>query len=691
MSEAWFAPNPFDELYAGELVAADQFVDLFSPVLVRHSSALFQRSNVVVKGTQGSGKTMLLALLRPDQRIAYASRKSEMPIPKELRKFIGAGISIKRSAAIDFGQRAVSSGEGGAPLTALCFGDFLNYWLASDILRSTIQLGQALDGEVAQEVGIRLNSTSLDRCARRIAAADCWHSALEGCTDYAMLQSALQNRILVYRRFLNYSLHELPDAILSSISPVGEPLAVVVEALQAEDVVDADTAFFVRIDEYDALARLKKDPADPSANLQHVINKAMGLRDRRVNYRIGTRPYGWRDARLFGTDGLELELDRDYTFFDIDEKLRRKTSGRWAFTEFANDVLSRRLTLARLDTGLKMDAPVKQLFGSTPTPEKKAQQLVGTRSQKRGLLSPGTLPESWKDSMRELAKTEVLHARLAEAWLAQRRASADVTRNELGFVQPPWQGIRGASIWLSSRRSQALVQVAWQSRKRLPWAGNADFMALSGEHILAFLSLCKHVWAAWSRSLEEQELIGFPKGAPPPSVAVQSVAIDTASAYWHRKMLETPELGHAIRDFVDYAARVLRRELIDDFRMSYPGRTGFSVRVDELEALENREIADFLGLATDYGHLISFEHSTKAQDRRLRRKYYIRPVLAPFYQLPANKSQEPLYVSVHDVANWLEESRAVASGIASRLKVLEPGTREGTALQLSLMNLDEEQ
>ncbi|RZJ78267.1 MAG: hypothetical protein EOO47_14345 [Flavobacterium sp.] len=57
--------NPFHELYVGESVGPDKFVGLFSNVIVEHALSLFQPGHVVLKGLPGSGKSMLLNLLKP--------------------------------------------------------------------------------------------------------------------------------------------------------------------------------------------------------------------------------------------------------------------------------------------------------------------------------------------------------------------------------------------------------------------------------------------------------------------------------------------------------------------------------------------------------------------------------------------------------------------------------------------------
>ena len=93
--------NPFHELYMTETIRPNDFVDVFSPLLVSDAMELFQPGNVVLMGVQGSGKSMLLALLKPQVQIAYRRAERSFPVPDEFNRFIGAGLNLTRSGAID--------------------------------------------------------------------------------------------------------------------------------------------------------------------------------------------------------------------------------------------------------------------------------------------------------------------------------------------------------------------------------------------------------------------------------------------------------------------------------------------------------------------------------------------------------------------------------------------------------------
>ncbi len=120
--------NPFDSLYITETVSPGVFVQLFSPLLIQETLSLFQPGNVVLTGTQGSGKSMLLGLLKPEVQVAYAKVSEDFPLNGLAPPFIGAGINLTRSGVMDFGQRRLpGQEEHGATVLQTYFADFLNY------------------------------------------------------------------------------------------------------------------------------------------------------------------------------------------------------------------------------------------------------------------------------------------------------------------------------------------------------------------------------------------------------------------------------------------------------------------------------------------------------------------------------------------------------------------------------------
>ncbi len=186
----------------------------------------------------------------------------------------------------------------------------------------------------------------------------------------------------------------------------------------------------------------------------------------------------------------------------------------------------------------------------------------------------------------------------------------------------------------------------------MKWAGETQILALSGNNILIFISLCQHIWDTFIRT---QETKPDKEKVNPISHGIredaQAIGILSASIHWYNKITELPG-GHERKRFVDILGKLLRRSLLDDQAMSYPGHNGFSLIKDDW--MSNSEIKDFLQHAVDYGVLIAVPHTTKESNRKPRTKWYLNPIYSPYFNIPENHVKEPLYVSVATILNWLK-------------------------------------
>jgi len=221
----------------------------------------------------------------------------------------------------------------------------------------------------------------------------------------------------------------------------------------------------------------------------------------------------------------------------------------------------------------------------------------------------------------------------------------------------PWD----RPYWRKERVRQALFQLAARSAQRPMWSGIDSIVALCMGGTLIFVSVCQHIWDAFLRSQ-----MGIPEGKRHDPITngipakIQALGIFTASAYWYQKIGEQPGGGDR-RRFIDLLGRMFYSALIDDRSMSYPGYNGFSLAIDSLE--RDEEISGFLGDAVDYGDLFETAHTTKEKDARQRMKWYLSPILSPYFRLPESHVKEPMYVEVATVRQWLAELGIIAPGL----------------------------
>lgn len=639
------AANPFEVLYMGETTAPSTFVGIFSPLLVHETLALFRGGNSVLMGTQGSGKSMLLSLLKPETRLSFWQAEVEFPVPAEL-PFIGAGINFTRSGSVDFNQRAPRGAEKGEWETY--FGDFVNYHVVRDVLAS-LTLLQTLPrglGPVVADVG------ALDEFAKLLAAHPVWLGGLDGSRDTASVTVALDTRLRAYRSYLNFNGDDLPDYIRRAKTEAGEPISVAAELMRAVGLVHDSTNLLIRIDQYEAL--VSSSDAQNTFDFPSVIHRMMSSRDPLLSYKLGTRRYAWPSGpRVHGSSG-RLEALRNYRLIDLDSILRSAEHDSGQFPSFAEDVFRRRMEWAgyRLSAGRNISA-LKQVFGESDSPHIAAARLSGVAYQPNAIQQYDNAT-SLRSLVELLWKSDPLSAQLGEAWLLQK---GDAPRNPGEFE--PWSS-RRRPWWYKERVPLALTQLSASRRQRLVYSGKKDIVQLSGANILAFVSICSSIWDSWLGELERENK-DQPVRRMPVSRYAQDAGIRQASTHWFEKITSDPD-GHKRQRFVRYVGTMVRDWLRSDKRMSNPGFNGFSLDLDELQ--QDPVIREFLEAASAYGVLVDREHTSKNRPGGPRVAWYLNAVYAPYFQIPVARQKEPRYVRTADVRQWMEASRALPRGLS---------------------------
>jgi len=639
--------NPFNELYVTETVSPEMFVELFSPLLLENILPLYQKGNVIVKGIQGSGKSMMLALLKPEIRIAYSKSYEPYPLPPPLHNFLSGGINFITSAATEFGQRPFEpDAELNAGLLPLYLADFVNYWVARDLLQSLLDLSAAETRDIGNQMGLVTDTPQLDEFARELAADPCWFDSLKGTRDFQDLRLKLRDRIIGYRSFLAFN-SDLPSEIRSTKTAIGSPISVTAEFLYSYNIVPRSVPFFVWLDQYEQLTYLDNVAKDLGRNCQSIINKAL-TRDERISYKICTRPYGWPDLPEVFSDQSILEDERDYKTVDIDQILRRKENVKYyIFPSLAADVFRRRLKKSNYRVTPHI---LRKALGTGAPIEERLRQYAATTSQQRAVKKDPTITEEWKTLLCAISERDPLSSKLAEAWYRQQ--SRKIQNPPIPDEPFPWMR---RSYWRKERINQAMMQLAAQGSQRLVWSGYEDVLSLSGGNILVFVSICQHIWNEWTKSgLEGGTGNGVPLEVPTIDPLIQIAGIDSAGKHWYRKITGSTGCSARRQAFLNLVGRYLRQLLLSDEAMSYPGRNGFSVRVDELQREES--IYDFLKEAVDYGDLVDTAHTTKEKNKKPRRKYYLNPVLSPYFQIPVTHVKEPLYISTKELRYWIDAS-----------------------------------
>lgn len=686
--------NPFSEAYVTHTVTDENFVRFFSPELVTSAIPIFQPGNVVVRGTQGSGKSMLLRLLDPAIKAAYhkvrtldGMKEVRYPIPEGLDTFVSARVDLNRSGLLDI-TNTLSEEPSTAEITDLVrsFADLFNFWALRDLLECVKIVStdsNSADGVIAQSI--------LDAFAEKLAQHECWHGSLDTVGDWQALLQTVKERVVTYRSWANGN-RILPPSLVASRTVIGEPLSHCAEMLKSAEILKNETGIFITIDQLEALWMQGEGRRSLGERLRREIHQLLGKRDERASYRIGVRRYDWgKGGSLAMRDGRELEEGRDYHLIDIDEILRRKEYAKgWVFKKFARDVFERRVraTLRTTSTDTTNLEKSDRFFGSSPTPQEVVFAAI-KRPDPTGdklLRLDEEWPAPWRKTILRCYRREItgipqpppdacsvdpLNALLLSAWGLQTGGRGKGAVRERRFSDQPPQSAdeapwnKAKMYWRKERYPQAVLQLLSRHQQRMLWWGEAKVFSLSGSNILRFITICRETWDHWQRLSDDlSETAASNETTRIVSFDIQYRAIGEASRKIYEALKRQPgQPGGDVRiRFLDQIASWLRGKLLDDVAMSNPGQNGFSLRVSDLH--RHPDLRQLIEEAVGWGDLYEMDHTSKEKSERSsepRKKYYLNPALSPFYELPEAHTKEPVYADLKTILRLAVGARAIRS------------------------------
>jgi hypothetical protein len=671
--------NPFQDVYVADSVGEEEFAKLFSSVPLQPAiHPVFNEGNVVLYGTQGCGKTMILRLLYPTTRIGFLEARETFPVPRALANFVSAGVNLTKSAICDVAQVTLGRGrEFDVEQLPFYFADFFNWWILKDLFENirTVAYHQHIFGKMV-DLGCE------EEFVYKLVRQDCWFGTLAGCRTLDDVEERANNRVALYRKWVSFNERHAggPPTLRESKTAIGEPLSRTVWCLKNSGVLRKSVRVFVRVDQLEELNQL--GPVTTAAQsrtkevrlaFRHVLNRVFGNREGMVHYRIGTRRYGWEDPELLVVhgSGARLEHRRDYLLVDMDDALFRRrehvggTKGGASalFSKFASDAYRRRLGWAFHLATLPPPDQLEKTFGPSPQPHERAEYYGRSKTQpvrfEQALAMDSPAHEragwsaAWRRFLQRLYKAEPLEAVLAAAWGRQTGGGRSKIQHR---AKPPPRNApwKRKQWWRKERLMQAVLQLAARRQQRLWWWGFSDILALSGGNISVFLHICHRIWDHFLNverlRPRAQRINPLAKSHGVIPKEIQALGIQSASRAWLEKLEERPA-GDLRRRFVEALGNRLRSKLRDDRAMSYPGANGFSITRSELTepVRPNRDIWEFIKAACGYGALYSREHTTKEKSGKSRLKFYLSPILSPHFQLPVAHQKEPAYWKMADL------------------------------------------
>ena len=443
----------------------------------------------------------------------------------------------------------------------------------------------------------------------------------------------------------------MPQNIVSSKTEIGIPISELAKCLRGSGILRDDCLVYFKIDQHEEVFELERKTGLEDV-FRKLINKALAGRDPSHAYRIGTRHYSWtNNIGIWGTTAV-LEEGRDYSVIDIDRLFGRKENpgiGDKAFRSFCEDVFKRRLKANEFCISNISKHPIRQVFGQTPSTKKRAMEFATPISKQRYQF-----PDYWSPELKsffcELRESDPLDAKLGEAWLRQKSQLDSKIYLDFELIQTkPWQ----SKLWWKKERNEvAIMQLAAETSQNLSWWGERHIVDLSGGNILAFMSICRFIWSSWIRkqNYEQLELDDIPKIGK----SEQKVGIYEASTMWVEKLREG-QFGDRRQDFVMTIGSWLQGKLKSDKSITYPGHNGFSILRSEF-MLQN-PLTHILQECRDYGSLRESDHTSKERSGR-RVKWYLNPILCPYFGIPHVRTKEPVYTSLVNLEKILSRPKS---------------------------------
>lgn len=650
------AINPFHSLYITEKISPEEYVGVVSPLLVPHANKLFMSGNVVIQGTQGTGKTTLLALLKPEIREAYILAQKDFPVESQFSNFISPGINFLKSGILDFGKRPIHKDIKDEEDTfPLFFADFFNYYICQDLFETIDRIYKS----TARYINIDMSRDKISEFISYIKKEDCWFGYLSKVDSMETILNRFLERKSIYRNFHQFNIHEIPDEICSTKTSIGEPISRIARALKKFSIIPENTEIFVRVDQIETILDSDKLRGSLGNKYRRMLNSALVKRDPNISYKIGSRTYAWKKELRTYNSNETIEENRSYTLLDVDDMLRRReNSSSFIFPKFARDIFVRRLKHYKLVKNSTRDSVFNAIFGKSLENEECAQNYCTTSSPQKGLKIPSNLPDNVKKYLVELYKKDPLEGVLARAWCLQGKKSPNykcANFDKLGKdKKAPWNKI----WWRKERIRLALMQLASNCNQSLIWGGASEIISLSGTGVLCFLAICQHIWDTYLRTIDPEHFDNdnpnelFPQEGIP--ITVQTLGIVSASKQWFEKIAELPG-GHERQRVIEGMGRWFVSKLRNDIKMSYPGHTGFSLVNAELNAPEYENVKEFLQNSTDYGVLFEVQHTSKEPSKVARTKWYFTPIYCPYLKIFEARIKEPYYVTPSFIEDFIAD------------------------------------
>ena len=314
-------------------------------ILVGATLEIFKPANVIVLGPLGTGKSMLLNLLRYEVVSRWLADDSAMPsqLASALeRPFMGLSINLQRLSFQVFGRRSASRAyptEEPAVIDAVFAADYLCHHALFEFVTALNFAFQPQNSRLRDWLRLPARVGAADAIAADIASWDCWFGYYKTARNLLELRDRASERLNTWLSFLNVNIDRLPAEMWSTKTSLPLPMNAMGQVIGKYS--EGRTPLYITVDQYEVLPELNPKFG---TSLQRIVNTMIKARDPMVFYRVGARTYDWgRELRIWGAES-RLEFNRDYHVVNLGRLLTRgENSEDWLFPAFAKDVAVKRI------------------------------------------------------------------------------------------------------------------------------------------------------------------------------------------------------------------------------------------------------------------------------------------------------------------------------------------------------------
>jgi hypothetical protein len=340
--------NPFSSFYL-----AEQFVRetketiskrLFSTEIFNISEvgALITESmNHFVIGVPGSGKTMALAFLRSEclsifnRSEAYKNDLSSVwsKIPPGLWGiYHGLLLNEEFLSPKDFQGFGLDEETWGH-----LFADFLNSIFLKILLKDLCTAIDQPEGDISTWLGLSGKKEQINIAIKSFSEN---LGLPKKCFTASGLRDWVQKRLQKFQKLTHERIkpkinkNEIPSPLFKEVGALPIQL---VHSLKMKHVLRPEQKVFFILDEYDQCYSAKK--LSFGRKINDFVKSAARGPVKEVYLKIGTRPYGFYEKRVYGGDA-KIEEGRDYKEINLPEIFRKRDK---VFSNLITDIANRRL------------------------------------------------------------------------------------------------------------------------------------------------------------------------------------------------------------------------------------------------------------------------------------------------------------------------------------------------------------